>query len=283
VDSILKRLIPRHGSTNKSALERINHPSLRCLFDKVEAVTTITKISKQSSIVFPSGFSLKAVADTRFHTLHDSLSAFSKSFNHVQSAFEEHGTPAGLDKLPKIRINSHGDHVLINIMVDLFHPFNDLIKHMQTTAAASIHTVFPILIVLRDRLLSLRIDFARLPRSYTMDIEVANAADILLADALAEVSTFNDGSLGSVGFKVHPLHCASLLLHPLTRSKIEQRCLSVVLETLCYRSSCHKHPLPANRWKERKYEEFRKTRRSALNRLSAFVDLTDQWKKEARF
>jgi hypothetical protein len=58
-----------------------------------------------------------------------------------------------------------------------------------------------------------------------MDIEVANAADILLADALAEVSTFNDGSLGSVGFKIHPLHCASLLLHPLTRSlqKLDNR------------------------------------------------------------
>jgi hAT family C-terminal dimerisation region len=58
-----------------------------------------------------------------------------------------------------------------------------------------------------------------------MDIEVANAADRLLADALAEVSTFNDGSLGSVGFKIHPLHCASLLLHPLTRSlqKLDNR------------------------------------------------------------
>jgi hypothetical protein len=51
-----------------------------------------------------------------------------------------------------------------------------------------------------------------------MDIEVSNGADRLLADAMAEVSTFNDGSLGSAGFKIHPLHCASLLLHPLTRS-----------------------------------------------------------------
>jgi hypothetical protein len=147
VDSILKRLIPRPGSTNQSALERINDPSLRCLFDEVEAVTTITRISKQSSIVLPSGFSLKAVADTRFHKLHDSLAEFSKSFNHVQSAFEEHGTPAGLDALRKIRVNSHEEPVLINFMVQIFHPFKDLIKHMQTTAAASIHTVIPMLIV----------------------------------------------------------------------------------------------------------------------------------------
>jgi hypothetical protein len=130
------------------------------------------------------------VADTRFHTLHDSLAAFSKRFNHVQSAFEEHGTPAGLDALRKIRVNSRGDSVLINIMVEIFHPFKDLIKHMKTTAAASIHTLIPMLIVLRDRLLSLRIDFARPPRSYQMDIEVANATDRLLADALAEVSIF---------------------------------------------------------------------------------------------
>jgi hypothetical protein len=51
-----------------------------------------------------------------------------------------------------------------------------------------------------------------------MYIEVANAADRLLADALAEISTFNDGSVGYAGFKIHPLHHASLLLHPLTRS-----------------------------------------------------------------
>jgi hypothetical protein len=51
VDSILKRLITRPGSTNQSALEKISDPSLRRLFDEVEAVTTITRISKQSSIV----------------------------------------------------------------------------------------------------------------------------------------------------------------------------------------------------------------------------------------
>jgi hypothetical protein len=51
-----------------------------------------------------------------------------------------------------------------------------------------------------------------------MDIEVANAADRLLAESLAEVSTFNDGRLGSVGFKIHPLQCASFLPNPLTRS-----------------------------------------------------------------
>jgi hypothetical protein len=144
--------------------------------------------------------------------LHDSLAAFSKCFNNVQSAFEEHGTPAGIDALRKIRFGSHGDPALINIMVEIFHPFKDLIKHMQTTAAASIHTVISMLNVLLDRLLSLRIDFFRLPRSYSMAIAVENVADTLLADALAEVSTFNYGHFGSVGFKIHPLHCASLLL-----------------------------------------------------------------------
>jgi hypothetical protein len=80
VDSILKRLISRPGSTNQSALDRLNDPSLRCLFDEVEAVTT-TRISNQSSVVLLSGISLKAVADTRFHTLHDSLAGFSKVSN----------------------------------------------------------------------------------------------------------------------------------------------------------------------------------------------------------
>jgi hypothetical protein len=39
------------------------------------------------------------------------------------------------------------------------------------------------------------------------------------------VVKFNDESLGSAGFKIHPFHCASLLLHPLTRSlqKLDNR------------------------------------------------------------
>jgi hypothetical protein len=143
-------LIPRPGLKNQSALERINDPSLRCLFNEVEAATTITIISKQSSIVLPSGFSLKDESNTRFYKLHDSLAAFSKRFNTVQIAFEEHGTPAGREALRKIRVNSHGDPVLISIMVEIFHSFKDLIKHMETTAAASIHIVFPMLIVLRN-------------------------------------------------------------------------------------------------------------------------------------
>jgi hypothetical protein len=201
--------MPRPGSTNQPARERLHDLSLRCLFEEVESVTTITRISKQSSIFLPSGFSLKAMADTRFHTLCDSLAANppTKNKNRLTgnaSTHQYHGRDIfpvqGLDQ-------AHADFSCC------LYPYSNTDAHC-----------------LRGRLLSLRIDFARLPRLYPIDIEVDNAADRLLSDALAEVSTFNDEITGYVGFKIHPLHCAALLLHPLTRSlqKLDNRTKLIV-------------------------------------------------------
>jgi hypothetical protein len=119
-----------------------------------------------------------------------------------------------------------------------------------------------------------------------MDIEVSNAADRLLAGTMTDVSTFNYGSLGSVGFKIHPVHCASLLLHSLTRSlqKLDNRTKVLVgrLGNDILQKLMSQTPT-VREYDGKKGDIMSSEKKERPQQAQCFVDLTEQWKKEARF